>query len=185
MNKQRIILLAASGIGMLSTFIPWAKVQVFFIKKDMTLFDTDVPAVGWLLLACFIVAAVFSFLGDDRAKPIGKSNRLVVLITGIAALLITIFGMLAWGFGDAASYTTFGMGIYLSFLTSLTLVVIPFVMKDNGEFEMPTSESLADDFKEIKEDIVEEVKEVKEDIVEEVKEVKDKIEEKLKDKDEK
>lgn len=184
MNKQRIILLASAVIGMLSTFMAWAKVQVFFIKKDMNLFDTDVPAVGWVLLLCFLLASVFSFLGDDRSKPIGKSNRLVVLLTGIAALLITIFGMLAWGFGDAASYTTFGLGIYLSFLTSLALVIVPFVLKENGEFVVPSKESLKDELSGMKDDLVEEVKEIKEEIVEEAKDVKEGIEEKFGKKEE-
>lgn len=184
MSKQRIILIAAGVLGMLSTILAWAKVKVFFMKTDMNLFDTDVPASGWILLALYLAATIFSFLGDDRTKGVGKPNKLIVLIVGIVALLITLLAMVAWGLGDAKSYTTFGIGIYLSFLTSLALVIVPFVIKDNGEFEAPTKEALVADLTEMKDDLTEDIKDIKEEIVEDAKEVKEEIEEKFGKKDE-
>ncbi len=43
-----------------------------------------------------------------------------------------------------------GLGVYVCLLASLGILAVPFVIKDSGEIEMPTKESIKDEFNEMK-----------------------------------
>jgi len=161
MNKQRIIVLVAAGIGLLSCFMTWATVGV-------SIFNMSVNGVqsGWggkIALLGFVLAIVFALLGD-RNQPVEKDKKKFVMIGGIVALVMTLLAMVGMSIQDGSSMVTFGIGIYMSLLMGIALTAIPFVIKDSGDFEMPTKDDLVDDLKEMKEDIVEDIKEVKDDV---------------------
>lgn len=46
------------------------------------------------------------------------------------------------------SFSSFG--VYLALLAGLGILAVPFVIKDSGEFEMPTTDSIKDEFNEMK-----------------------------------
>ncbi|MGV6861794.1 MAG: hypothetical protein ACWA41_08475 [Putridiphycobacter sp.] len=165
MNKQRIIVLAAAGVGLLSCILPWASINVFFIKTSVS--GLGVWS-GWLTFLGFVLAGVFGFLGDDRNQPVEKSKRVFITIGGAVAFLFALLTMVIWATSDGSAMMSFGIGMYLALLSGIALAAIPFVIKDDGGFEMPTKEAVMEDLKEMKEDVVEEVKEMKD-------EVKDKI----------
>ncbi len=155
MNKQRIIVLVASGIGLLSCLMTWATASISVVNISMSGVKS-----GWggkIAFLGFALAIVFALLGD-RNQPIEKDKKKFVMIAGIIAFLITLLSMLGMSFGEGSQYVTLGIGIYLSLLAGIVVTAIPFVVKDSGDFHVPTKDELVDDLKEMKEDIVEDVK---------------------------
>ncbi|MGB1104071.1 MAG: hypothetical protein ACPG21_10640 [Crocinitomicaceae bacterium] len=67
MHKQRLAVMIAAGVGVISTFLPWVTVSLFG-------FSTSVNGIGtWQGILVFLLsvgAGVLAFLGDDRNKPI-------------------------------------------------------------------------------------------------------------------
>ena len=121
---------------------------------------------GWggkIAFLGFALAIVFALLGD-RNQPIEKNKKKFVMIAGIIAFVMTLLAMLGMSFREGSQYVTFGIGIYLSFLAGAAVTAIPFVIKDSGDFHVPTKDELVDDIKEMKEDIVDDVKDVAHDV---------------------
>lgn len=161
MNKQRIIVLVVSGIGLLSCLMTWAIAGVSFISVSMSGIQS-----GWggkIAFLGFALAIVFALLGD-RSQPIEKDKKKFVMIAGIIAFVMTLLAMVGMSFTEGSQYVTFGIGIYLSFIAGAAVIAIPFVVKDSGDFHVPTKDELVDDLKEMKEDIVEDVKEITDDV---------------------
>jgi len=179
MNKQRIIVLVAAGIGLLSCFMAWVTVNVIFFNKSASGIESW---EGKLALIGFILAIIFALLGD-RNNAIEKDKKKFVMIGGIVAFLMSIIAIIDVKAGDAGSIASLGFGLYLSLLAGLTLTAIPFVIKDSGDFEMPTKDEFIDDLKEMKDDIVDDVKEVAHDVADKAKEVKDDVVDKFDGKD--
>jgi len=161
MNKQRIIVLATTGVGVLSCLMPWAKVQVLFFSDTVSGLGVW---TGWFTFLGFILAGIFAILGDDKTKSIEKDKTKFVTIGGAVALVFVLLTMLIWGTGEGSRLMTFGLGMYLALLSSIALIAIPFVLKDNGEFEMPTKDSLSENFNQMKDEIIEDVKDLKDDV---------------------
>jgi hypothetical protein len=182
MNKQRIIVLVAAGVGLLSCFMTWATVGVSFFSMSVNGVQS-----GWggkIALLGFILAIVFALLGD-RNQPIEKDKKKFVMIGGIVALVMTLLAMVGMSFQEGSSMVTFGIGIYISLLAGIALTAMPFVIKDSGDFEMPTKDALVDDLKEMKEDIVEDVKDVAHDVADKAKDLKEDVKDKFDGKDDK
>ena len=161
MNKQRIIVLITAGVGVLSCLMPWAKVQVLFFSDSVSGLGVW---TGWFAFLGFILAGIFAILGDDKTKSIEKDKTKFVTIGGAVALLFILLTMLIWSNSEGSQLMTFGLGMYLALLSSIALVAIPFVLKGNGDFEMPTKDSLSEDFNQMKDEIVEDVKDLKDEV---------------------
>jgi cytochrome bd-type quinol oxidase subunit 2 len=182
MNKQRIIVLVAAGVGLLSCFMTWATVGVSFFSMSVNGVKS-----GWggkIALLGFILAIVFALLGD-RNQPIEKDKKKFVMIGGIIALVMTLLAMVGMSFQEGSSMVTFGIGIYISLIAGIALSAMPFVIKDSGDFEMPTKDALVDDLKEMKDDIVEDVKDVAHDVADKAKDLKEDVKDKFDGKDDK
>ena len=159
MNKQRIFILAAGGIGLLSCFMTWATVGLSIFKVPLSGVQS-----GWggkLALLGFIATIVFALLGN-REQPVEPDKKKYILIGGFVALIMSILAMIGMSVQDGSEYITFGLGMYLALLAAIAVVAIPFVIKENGDFSMPTKDELVNELNEIKDDIVDDVKEVKE-----------------------
>ncbi|HIP36210.1 MAG TPA: hypothetical protein EYG85_05095 [Crocinitomix sp.] len=155
MNKQRIIVLIAAGIGALSCFLTWATVGISFFR--MSINGVKSGWEGKIALLGFILAIIFAVLGDRNA-PIEKDKKKFVMIGGIIGLAMTLLAMIGMSVQEGSSMVTFGIGIYLSLLAGIAVTASPFVIKDSGEIEIPTKDELVDDLKEMKDDIVDDVK---------------------------
>lgn len=143
MHKQRLAVIIAAGLGLVSLFLPWASLSMFGVSYSVNGLQAGGP--GYIMLVVFVVAGVFAFLGDDRTAPIDASK--VKIVAGVAALgvLMMLYQLLA---GIGFSYA--GLGAYLAFIAALAVLAVPFVIKDSGAIEMPTADSIKDEFNEIK-----------------------------------
>jgi hypothetical protein len=149
MHKQRLAVIIAAGLGVIASFMPWFTVVLPFFGK------TSVTALafwqGILFLLFCGAAGTFAFLGDKREGPIEAQNVKFVAGGGAGAFLMVLFVLLSGtgsAYGDVGG--SFGIGLWIGLLASLAIVAIPFVIKDSGEFSMPTKDSIKDEFNEIK-----------------------------------
>lgn len=140
MHKQRLAVIIAAGLGVISTFLPWISVFGIFTVSGL-----GVGWPGYLTFVACAAAGVFAFLGDDRNTAIESSYVKFVAIAGAIPFLVILLNIFqALGTGGL------GMGIWLALIATLAIVAVPFVIKDSGEFEMPTKDSIKDEFNEIK-----------------------------------
>ncbi|MFT5821411.1 MAG: hypothetical protein ACI8ZM_002664 [Crocinitomix sp.] len=140
MHKQRLAVIIAAGIGVVSTFLPWISISFFGMSTSAT--GLSVWA-GLLTLVVCAVAGVFAFLGDDRNQAIDSANvKFVAIAGGVGVLLVLLFVL--------ANFSYVGSGAYIGLLATAAVAAVPFVIKDSGEFKMPTKDSIKDEFNEIK-----------------------------------
>lgn len=144
MHKQRLAVMIAAGVGVLSTFLPWVSVSMGFLG-NYTASGLSLGWPGYLTFLGCAAAGVFAFLGDDRNAPIDSAFVKFVAIAGAVPFLVVLLNVIR-----AVSSGGLGFGIWLALLASLAIVAVPFVIKDSGEFSMPTKDSIKDEFNEIK-----------------------------------
>lgn len=143
MHKQRLAVIIAAGIGVISTFLPWVSVSMGFLGNYTVSGVSMWPGVLTLLMCAG--AGVMAFLGDDRNGPIEANFvKFIAGAGGVSFLIILLNVINALGTGGL------GFGIWLALLATLAIVAVPFVIKDSGEISMPTKESIKDEFNEIK-----------------------------------
>ncbi|WP_066755807.1 hypothetical protein [Crocinitomix algicola] len=142
MHKQRLAVIVAAGLGMVATFLPWAKVSMFGMSISVKGTEGD----GWISLALFAVAGVLAFLGDDRTQPIDAGK-----VKGVAGVGAAVTLFMLWELIGSIGFDYSSIGVYLALLAGIAVLAVPFVIKDSGEFEMPTKDSIKEEFNEMKE----------------------------------
>ena len=141
MHKQRLAVIVAAGLCMFATFLPWAKVSFFGMSVSVKGTEGD----GWISFALFAVAAVLAFLGDDRNQAIDAGK-----VKGVAGLGAAITLFMLWELIGSIGFSYSSFGVYLALLAGIAVLAVPFVIKDTGEFEMPTKDSIKQEFNEMK-----------------------------------
>lgn len=138
MHKQRLFILIAGAVGILSAFLPWAKISLFG-------FSTSASGIeggdGWLSLALFAAAAGLAFTSGDKAAVLEGSMKKAVGGIGAGVSAFMLIELLRIGF----SYASYG--VYLSILAGVAVMAMPFVIKGDGNFQMPTKDSIKDELK--------------------------------------
>ncbi|MEX1002643.1 MAG: hypothetical protein WDZ35_11055 [Crocinitomicaceae bacterium] len=150
MHKQRLFILIAAGVGLLGVLLPWATWKVAWMSGSVNGFS---PWEGWATIAGLGAAAGILFKAEDRNTAIDAATKKIVLGGGAAAFLfplIFIIRLSASSSGAMGSAMGFGIGVFLALLAGLAIVAIPFAIKADGEFEMPSKDSINKDIKEIK-----------------------------------
>jgi len=147
MHKQKMAVLAAAGLGIIGLLMPWFKMY------SGSVFGVTIPGVsingfqagftGWMTFLGIVAAAGILFKESDKKAAIDSFSRKIVLAGGAAVVVFTLLAIIV-GYRSG--------GVFVSFLAGAAIIAVPFVIKDSGEFEMPTKESITDDFNEIKDD---------------------------------
>lgn len=135
MNKQRIAILIAAGLGVLSTFMPW--VTMPFIGSINGMHE-----VGWTILILFIIPLIISLTGDKKVALKG-GLLYAAIIPSIIAGIIGIWKMveLKTEFSNEMGDNPFtdlfeasvsiGLGLYLVVIAGIALPILAFAIKDN------------------------------------------------------
>jgi len=127
MNKQRLSILIASGLGALATFLPWAKV--------LGLSVSGTAGDGWLTLILFAIPIILSLKGEKTSRIQGKELYGAIVPAALAALIgiwkITDFNSATAGAEMmGVSVASIGVGLYLLVLAGIAVPVVAFVIKD-------------------------------------------------------
>ncbi|MEX1000544.1 MAG: hypothetical protein WDZ35_00365 [Crocinitomicaceae bacterium] len=171
MHKGRITLIVASIIGVFSIFLPWVvrdmsglkSIGIDIEKENITHvtqlgLDTNYIFVG---LIGFALIALVSIMGD-RSKMISKGipKMSVLVISGLLSLfhLFLIIVLLL------TKYESPTFGVYLAFSVSLIALIVPYLFKANGEFDIPSGKEISRDIEENVE-VIEEIADEAEDSI--------------------
>lgn len=141
-NKQRLFIVIAAGIGVLSTFLPWAKVSLFGISDTASGFSTG----GWLSMLLYAGAGILAFL-DDKTQGLAKKRMTLMFVLSVLGTLFTLFKIIQI---SSESMVSASIGVYLAFLAGLALVAIYFFVNSKGEINKTPKKV---DFNELKEDL--------------------------------
>ncbi len=136
-NKQRLYTLIASAVGVVSSFMPWAKVSLMGFSQSAAGVSTF---WGWILLAAYAVAGVLAFMGD-RSQAMDKMKRALTLVIGAGGVVLSVIYMI-YLFSENLVSPAFGL--YLSLLSGLALVAIYFVVKGDGSIDVKNIEKPTD-----------------------------------------
>jgi hypothetical protein len=160
MHKQRLAVVIAAGLGVISTFLPWgsysANLGIFggFQTYSYSGITTLVGILAFLLCGGAIALA---FIGD-REKAIDADKVKFVAIAGAAVFLFSLLHLLLNMGGSSElditglSKSSISFGVFITIIAGLATVAVPFVVKDSGEISMPTKDSIKDEFNNMKED---------------------------------
>ncbi len=131
-NKQRLYILIAAAIGVISTFLPWAKVSLLGFSQSVS----GLEAGGWITLLLYGGAGVLAVLGD-RNELMTKKNRTIVLILSGLGALFSLIKIIQISSEDLISLS---FGVLLALLAGLALVAIYFVVKGDGSIDVKNIE---------------------------------------------
>ncbi|MGV8057301.1 MAG: hypothetical protein AB2L12_04585 [Smithellaceae bacterium] len=128
MNKQRIGILIASGIGMFGTFMPWAKT----INSTVDGTNKD----GWISFGLFLIIFLISLI-KDRSQSLKGGLLYAALVPSVIAVVLGIFEIIEIKNSMLAKYYTFlggvsiGFGLVLIIVAGIAVPIIAFTLKDN------------------------------------------------------
>lgn len=111
MHSQRVVVVSASGAGMLATFLPWASFG--FMSVAGTQGD------GWFSFGFFVIAMAVALTGDRACSM--STGRLFTI--ELVALLAAILGVDKVSIFYYAHLVTIGPGLYLVIGAALVLMV--------------------------------------------------------------
>lgn len=139
MSKQRLFILIAALIGIISLFLPWKTVSAGMMGMSMHESTNGFRDVGIVVFLAFLAAGIIAFLGD-QLRPLEKNMWYAVLGAGGAALIFTIIYMTKGG-GDALGIveTGNGIGLWLALLCSIAILAVAFLFR-NQQNTMPPND---------------------------------------------
>jgi hypothetical protein len=178
MHKERIFVLAGSGIGVLSAFLTWRTVKIFGFGRDFSGID---HWTGWFSIAIFAVIATLALIGNrERAIEAGAQKIIILVSSSLLSLLFLVLIILH----ISNSFDSPGIGLFLSLMGSAACLIMPLVTKDSGEIAVPSMDEIIDEIKDSAEVMEDQVEDIGDKIEDKVEDIADKIEDKFdKDKD--
>lgn len=138
MHKQRLFIVIASAIGIISAFLPWARMSMFGMSVSASGID---GGDGWLSLALFAAAGGITFATGDKMGVLDGTMKKAVGGIGAGVTLFMIIELLRVGLGMAS------FGVYFSILAGVAVMALPFAIQGDGSFKMPTKDSIKEDIK--------------------------------------
>jgi hypothetical protein len=138
MHKQRLFIVVAGAIGVLSAFLPWATVSFMGFSTSASGID---GGDGWLSLALFGAAIGLAVANGDKNLVLEGGMKKAVAGIGAGVTALMLFELLNIGL-SWASY-----GVYFSILAGAAVMAIPFVIKGDGSMQMPTKDSIKEELK--------------------------------------
>lgn len=146
MTKQRKLILLATIIGVISTFLPWITVSAGAFGYSVSRSQNGFHGIGILYFILLIAVAVIAAVGDQK-EMLQKNMRLMAIGGGALSLVCLLIAFsnakdeTSGSFGVANA--SIGFGLMLAFLSALAVTAVPIVIKK-------ADESLATDFDQLK-----------------------------------
>ena len=122
MHKQRLIIIGAAIVGVISAFLPWATIDAGMFGSGSV---NGIEGDGLLTLIAFIIAGVLACLGNQK-EPITSDAKFKwgIVVAGAAAALIAVIAVMNV---SSVPLSSAGFGVYLSILVGAIVAVIPFL----------------------------------------------------------
>lgn len=146
MNKQRKLILLATTIGVISTFMPWITVSAGAFGYSVSRSQNGFHGIGIFYFILLIAVAAVAVAGDQ--KEMLQKNMRIMAIGGGALSLVCL--LIAFSNAKEETSGSFGManasigfGLILAFLSALSVTAVPVFIKK-------AEENLAADFNQLK-----------------------------------
>ncbi|MBD3638185.1 MAG: hypothetical protein HUJ25_12605 [Crocinitomicaceae bacterium] len=144
MHKQKLIVLIAAGVGIVGIILPWASANLgFFGNYSQNGFNSG--WTGYATLASLAAAAGILFKESDNASAITAETRKIVAGAGVGAIIFPILFIIILKAQQGGQFVSLGFGVFLCLLAGIAIAVVPFAIKGDGSFEMPTKDSIKAD----------------------------------------
>lgn len=131
-NAARRFVMIISGVGMISTFLPWSTIPIIASINGT---GTDAAGDGWLSFVLFLFCVLFTISGETTQK-MSETSKFFIIVLSAAAI-----GLFCWkcsSIRDAmdtgyreytlARVVQFGIGLYLvgvcGLLNVITLMIL-------------------------------------------------------------
>jgi len=149
MHKQRVFILVAAGVGLLGCLLPWQIASAgFFGTLSYNAFSSG--WVGYATLLGVLAAAGIIFKDSDKTVVLPADTRKVVIVAGGAVVLFSLLGIIIISSNATGNYgfgISMGMGPILCLIAGVGVLGVPFAIKGDGSFKMPTKDSIKEDMK--------------------------------------
>ena len=149
MHKQRIFILVAAGLGLIGLILPWQTFSVGWLGSG----SANALNSGWFgycTLAGIIGGAAVIFKDSDKNVVLPADTKKLVMAGGGAAALFSLLGIIIIGSNSAAYFgasVSLGVGPFVTLISGVGILGIPFAIKGDGSFQMPTKDSIKDELK--------------------------------------
>lgn len=127
LHLQRKFTIICSLAGIISVFLPWVKVSGGSIEVSLNGFR----GYGMMTFIAYGLSLLFSLSGNQQ-EALDKKTRLITLVCGSIALLLTVNAFGSTNDDSAFSFvkTEYGVGIWLSLVASAGLNLAAWKLKD-------------------------------------------------------
>ena len=128
MSKQRMFVIAAAAVGIISLFLPFASVTMLGITSSFSTIGTG--ALGYLLMVMFAVSLLLALLGKPSTSLKMGSIIGIIICAAIALLFLLMNAASAGDAGGDAVEVSLGIGFWLAMLVCVAMPVLAFVFKN-------------------------------------------------------
>ncbi|UKN01672.1 hypothetical protein K6119_18270 [Paracrocinitomix mangrovi] len=141
MHKQRMLIVGGGALAIVAAFLPWISISFF----GMTVRASGISAGlydGWIVLGLGAAVAGLAFTQGDRNAELDATQKKTIAGMGgaiVGYMLFFMFVRAQGGFG------ALGIGVYIALLSGIAVLAAPFVIKGDGNFEMPTKDTIKAD----------------------------------------
>jgi hypothetical protein len=129
MNKQRITLAIACGVGMLATIMPWVNTPIgSFNGLDNNMRLGGAVHIGLPTFGLFTISLILAFLGN-KAEQMSLKLKIPVGILGAISAAFGIFLVIMGPDQLYNRYSSIGFGIYLVILAGIGVCLTSFLFQ--------------------------------------------------------
>lgn len=140
MHKQRLFVVVAGAIGIIAAFLPWASADLGPFGS-ISVSGTD-GGDGWILIGLCAAAVGLAVSQGDRNAELPANMKKAVAGVGAAATALMLYEVIDV---MGTAMVSGGIGLWLGLLGGLGVVAVPFIIKGDGNFEMPNKDTIKAD----------------------------------------
>jgi hypothetical protein len=124
LTKQRLAIIIASAIGIISVFLPWRVAIIWGVGVRQS--GISIGAYGAVALLIFAAPIVFALLGNIRARI----PQLYEILSGVAGGLGVLWGIIVIVIinTELVGLTRAGFGVFLLIIAGLAVAAAAFLM---------------------------------------------------------
>ena len=146
MHKQRLMIVGAAALGLVSVFLPWISMSFFGMNISLSGLNLNVWG-GYVFLGLAIGAAAMALTQGDKSQELdADAKKKVMGMAGGAVGFMLYFILVKLTIGAT------GIGAWLALLAAIAMLAAPFVIKGDGGFEMPNKDTIKADLDDSKKD---------------------------------
>ena len=147
MHKQRLMIVGAAALGLVSVFLPWFSISFMGFKMQLSGLAGEVWG-GYVFLGLAIAAAAMALTQGDKSQELDADAKKKVMGMAGGALGFMLYFILV-----KLTLSATGIGAWLALLAAIAMLAAPFVIKGDGGFEMPNKDTIKADLDDSKKDV--------------------------------